>query len=156
MASHNSFSARERFGVQFVELARRWRRALDHSLAQTGLTDATWAPLIRLHELGDGVQQKELALRVGLRESSLVRLLDILEQGALIERRADEADRRAKLIFITPAGRNSVAKIRKVLAHVETDILVDLSDQEIESMLQAFANIGKRIQPILDDSEQRS
>ncbi|MGP1614508.1 MAG: MarR family winged helix-turn-helix transcriptional regulator [Pollutimonas bauzanensis] len=151
-----SFSSRERFGVQFVELARRWRRALDHSLAQTGLTDATWAPLLRLHELGDGVQQKELALRVGLRESSLVRLLDILEHSGLIERRADAADRRAKLIFVTDAGRASVAQIREVLARVETDILLGLKDQDIESMLHAFGRIGERIQAILDDKERRA
>lgn len=149
-------AARERFGLQFVELARRWRRALDFSLAQTGLTDATWAPLVRLHDVGDGVQQKDLALRVGLRESSLVRLLDILEDGGLIERRADETDRRAKLIFITDSGRTSVAKIRKILVRVETYILADLSDHDIESMLESFQRIGDRIQPILDDKGQNA
>ncbi len=152
MSSH-SFTPREQFGVTFVDLARRWRRALDHSLAQTGLTDATWAPLVRLHEAGDGVQQKELALRVGLRESSLVRLLDILESNHLIERRTDDADRRAKLIFVTEAGRTAVKRIRKFLARVEGDILSDLSDQDVAAMLHAFARIGERIQPILDDAE---
>lgn len=153
MPSH-SFSQREQFGVTFVDLARRWRRALDHNLAQTGLTDATWAPLVRLHEAGDGVQQKELALRVGLRESSLVRLLDILENNGLIERRTDDADRRAKLIFVTGAGRTAVKRIRKVLARVEGNILADLSDQDVAAMLHAFTRIGERIQPILDDAEQ--
>lgn len=150
----SSLSSRERFGAQFVELARRWRRALDHSLAQTGLTDATWAPLVRLHESGDGIQQKELALRVGLKEPSLVRLLDILEHSRLIERRADAADRRAKLIFVTDAGHAVVTQIRQVLTRVETEILVDLTDQDIEAMLDAFGHIGKRIQPILDHKEQ--
>lgn len=146
-------TTRERFGVQFVELARRWRRALDVSLAQTGLTDATWAPLIRLHDAGDGIQQKDLALRLGLREPSLVRLLDILQDGGLIERRADETDRRAKLVFLTDAGRASVIEIRKILVRVEADILADLSDRDIASILDAFHLIGQRIQPILDAKE---
>lgn len=144
---------RERFGVQFVELARRWRRALDYSLSRTGLTDATWAPLVRLHDAGDGIQQKDLALRLGLREPSLVRLLDILQEGGLIERRSDETDRRAKLIFLTDAGRASVAQIRKILVRVETEILADLGDGDIESILKAFDLIGKRIQPILDGKD---
>lgn len=154
--SSRPITSRERFGVQFVELARRWRRALDCSLAQTGLTDATWAPLIRLHDAGDGIQQKDLALRLGLREPSLVRLLDILQDGGLIERRADETDRRAKLVFLTDAGRASVAKIRKILVRIEADILADLSDHDIASILDAFQLIGQRIQPILDGKESKA
>jgi MarR family transcriptional regulator for hemolysin len=154
--SAHPLTPRERFGLQFVELARRWRRALDYRLAQTGLTDATWAPLVRLHDVGDGLQQKDLALRAGLSEPSLVRLLDILEDGGLIERRADETDRRAKLIFLTDAGRASVAEIRKILTRVETDILADLSDHDIDSILDSFQRIGERIQPILDDKRQNA
>lgn len=154
--SSRPITSRERFGVQFVELARRWRRALDCSLAQTGLTDATWAPLIRLHDAGDGIQQKDLALRLGLREPSLVRLLDVLQDGGLIERRADETDRRAKLVFLTDAGRASVAKIRKILVRIEADILADLSDRDIASILDAFQLIGQRIQPILDSKESKA
>lgn len=149
-ASSVLYTPREQFGVQFVELARRWRRALDISLAQTGLTDATWAPLVRLHQAGDGIQQKDLALRLGLREPSLVRLLDVLENSGLIERRVDETDRRAKLIFMTNAGRVSVAKIRKILRGIEAAILADLSDDDIAFMQDAFQRIGQRIQPILD------
>ncbi|MGO4611814.1 MarR family transcriptional regulator, partial [Variovorax sp. 2RAF20] len=76
-----------RIGIRLVGLARRWRQALDARLSSAGLSDATWAPLIHLHELGGGISQSELAAAVGLDGSSLVRLLDILVEQALIERR---------------------------------------------------------------------
>ena len=87
-----------------VTLTRQWRRLVEEQLAASGLTDATWTPLIHLRAWGDGVTQKELAERVGLDSSSLVRLLDILEGKSLVERRADSADRRSKRIFLTTEG----------------------------------------------------
>ncbi len=95
---------RARFGVRFSMLARRWRRALDAHLVASGLSDATWVPLVHLHELGDGVTQKQLAARVGLDGSSLVRLLDILSRQGLLERRTDTADARARLVFSRRLG----------------------------------------------------
>lgn len=146
-------SPRDRFGFQFIELARRWRRALDSRLAQAGLTDATWTPLIHLHESGDGIHQKELALRIGLDGSSLVRLLDILCARGLIERREDGNDRRAKRVFLTGQGRQAIRKIRQVLNRVEEEMLADISNAEIATMTGAFDKIGARVQSILDAQE---
>jgi MarR family transcriptional regulator for hemolysin len=94
--------SRDRLGFLMVTLTRQWRRFVEEQLAASGLTDATWTPLLHLRAWGDGVTQKELAERVGLDGSSLVRLLDILEGKGWVERRADAADRRSKRIFLTP------------------------------------------------------
>lgn len=142
--------ARARFGFHFIELARRWRRALDHRLAAAGLTDATWTPLIHLHQSGDGILQRELALRVGLAESSLVRLLDILCARGLIERRTDSDDRRARRVYLTEAGHAAVRDIRAALATAEADMLADIADEELVAMLDTLGRISLRVQTILD------
>lgn len=139
---------RSRFGVSFVLLARRWRRALDHRLAEIGLTDATWAPLIHLQDSGDGISQKDLAALLGIDGSSLVRLLDILAARGLLERRTDKTDRRAKLIFLTDAGRDAVVDIRRLLLKSEAEMLTDLSDDEITLMLGLFTKIDQRLHQI--------
>jgi len=144
-------SARDRFGFRFAVLARRWRRAVEQTLAQSGLTDATWAPLIHLAEFGDGITQRDLAARVGIDGSSLVRLLDIVERRGLIERRVDAADRRARLIFLTKAGHDEVADIRHVLARGGAELLADVSDAEMEALLSVFDRITRR----LDEAEAR-
>jgi len=138
-------SPRARFGICFSLLARRWRRALDAHLAAAGLTATSWVPLIHLEETGGGITQKELALLVGVDGSSLVRVLDMLVREGLIERRRDENDGRARLIYLTAQGRRRVIEIRDELTRGEAQMLADLSDAEIETMLDCFTRIDRRL-----------
>lgn len=62
----------------------------------------------------------------------------------------DETDRRARLIFLTQAGHEAVAEIRTVLAEAEAALLRDLSDAELDAIIDAFNRIGKRLQPNQD------
>ena len=147
-------SARARFGIRFALLARRWRRALDRHLAEAGLTDATWVPLIHLDETGGGITQKQLAELVGVDGSSLVRVINILAREGLVERRRDASDGRARLISLTPAGRQRVARIRAELTAAEDDLLAGLSEAEMAAMLTHFDRIDRNMQA-LDDRRRR-
>ena len=140
-----TLSAYDRFGFSFVTLAHHWRREIERELSKLGFTDATWRPLIHLSEGGDGITQSELALRLGLDGSSLVRLIDLLEARGLIERRVDVMDRRARLIDLTEAGRVEVAKIRARILPVERNLLKGLPEAEVQSMLAAFEGIAARL-----------
>ena len=117
------------------------------------MIDTTWTPLLHLRAWGDGVTQKELAERVGLDGSSLVRLLDILEGKGWVERRADAADRRSKRIFLTAAGNGAVDSIRATMLEAELSLLQDLEDSEVEAMLDGVNKIRARIEQM---HEQRS
>ena len=149
-----SDTPRFQFGISFSLLARRWRRALDIRLAEAGLTDATWVPLVHLHQTGGGLTQKELAALVGIDGSSLVRLLDILCRQGLAERRVDERDSRARLVHLTAQGEKRVAEIRQELAKGEQEMLADLSDNDIAIMLRSFDSIEHRLTLMQSDREQ--
>ncbi|MEK6215130.1 MAG: MarR family transcriptional regulator, partial [Vibrio fluvialis] len=118
--------------------ARLWRRHLDQRLAQAGIKDISWAPLLHLDEFGDGISQKDLAASVGMEGSTLVRLLDTLEQKGQIERQADSHDRRAKRIYLTDSGREQVSALRAELLQIETEMLADVSDEQIDVMLEVL------------------
>ncbi|MBB3984014.1 MarR family transcriptional regulator [Sagittula sp. NFXS13] len=143
--SDQNLSTRARFGLRFSLVARRWRRALDAHLSDSGVTGAIWVPLVHLHETGGGLTQKALALLVGVDSSSLVRIIDILCREGLVERRPDSSDGRAKLVYLTDAGQDRVAKIRAELIQAETEILADLSDDEIETMTTLIGRIDARL-----------
>src|SRR5215469_13932910 len=83
-------------GAQIAQAARVWRRVVDHRMRPFGLTEATWLPLLHLARAPSAMRQKELAASLSLDSSSVVRLLDALETAGLIERREDDADRRAR------------------------------------------------------------
>lgn len=138
-------SDRARFGVTFSLLARRWRRLIEAHLATTGLTDATWVPLVHLDATGGGLTQKDLAALVGVDSSSLVRVLDILERDSLVERRRDATDGRARLIHLTRNGEQRVAKIQEALRTAEKAMLVDLSDADLGVMMAHFHAIERRM-----------
>ncbi|UFN50156.1 MarR family transcriptional regulator [Roseomonas sp. OT10] len=146
----SSSSLRARFGMLFVGTARRWRAAVDARLAGLGLSDATWPPLIHIDRSGGGISQTELAARVGIDGSSLVRLLDILAGKGLIERRQDPADRRSNLLFLTPAGQVAVAEIRRILIETEEAMLADLDDARMEALTHALERIDARIRHLRD------
>jgi MarR family transcriptional regulator for hemolysin len=131
--SFASAPPRARLGFLMVTLVRQWRRQVEEQLLADGLTDATWAP------------QKELAERVGLDGSSLVRLLDILEGHGWVERRADPGDRRSKRIFLTGEGNGAVDRVRATMLQAELAMLQDLDDAEVEAMLAGMAKIQARM-----------
>jgi len=141
----HSSSPRNRFGIRFSMLSRLWRRTIDQHMAAAGLADISWSPLIHLDESGDGVSQKELASLVGIDGSSLVRLLDTLEQRGHIHRHPDPGDRRIKLVMLTDAGREAVRDIRHHLRVVEQQMLQDLTDEQLAIMLEAFDAIQQCI-----------
>lgn len=139
---------KRQLGMRLVVIARRWRQALDTGLSSQGLSDAAWAPLFHLHRLGDGVSQKALAAAAGLDGSSLVRLLDLLVEQDLVERRAHPGDRRIKQLFLTRTGHRTVTSIRKRLATLEDELLADLDADTAGLLLQAFDRIEARIAAI--------
>lgn len=112
-------------------LTRRWRQVLDSEFHAAGLTDATWRPLLHLHMLGNGVRQKDLAGSIGIEGPSLVRLLDTLIAKELIQRSEDAADRRAKLLRLTPEGELLVVRIKETVSSLENKLLSPFSDGEI-------------------------
>lgn len=153
---NNMNSRRHRFGFNLSVLARQWRRGLEAGLAQAGLTDATWAPLLHLKESGDGITQKELAVRVGIDGSSLVRLLDILVNKGFVERKVDEQDRRARLIYLTAEGREAVKEIRRILAVSEAKFLSNVTPEELDQALDLFDRVGRQIKEAESQSEDLS
>lgn len=87
------------------------------------------------------MRQKDLAEIVGIESSTLVRLIDALDQAGLIKRQTDE-DRRAKILCITPRGRAVVKKVETASARVRRQILADISDEELMLALNVIDRIG--------------
>ncbi|MGJ5179302.1 MarR family winged helix-turn-helix transcriptional regulator [Bradyrhizobium oligotrophicum] len=139
----SSSTARLRFGFALVGLARRWRRALDERMGVLGLSDAAWPPLVHLDRPGDGITQNELAARCGIDGSSLVRLLDMLGERGLIERRVSPHDRRSRLVLLTTKGRHVLTSVYRILQDAEIAMLTDIDDQQLQSTLGVFDRIER-------------
>jgi DNA-binding MarR family transcriptional regulator len=82
-------------------LLRAWA---DDELAPLGVGGQALGLLARLAE-EDGLTQADLARRGRVEASTVCRMVDRLVRDALVERRADPADRRTVRVRLTPRGR---------------------------------------------------
>lgn len=129
------------FGRLIIQVGRKWRRRIDQVLVEHGLSQSTVWPLIALHIHGAPMRQGALAEEVGIEGPSIVRLIDILEQGGLIERREDPSDRRARIIALTLAGEEKTRELDRILEAVRHEILSTLNPRDLDVAHQVMAQL---------------
>ena len=140
------------FGYGLLHVGRQWRRVVHLRLAEMGLTDAAWVPLIHLYAAGNGLTLKALAARVGLDSSTLVRVVDMLEGRGLLVRETDVQDRRSKQLQLTPAGLEAVADVRAKLEKVEAQLLAGMQPELVKAMQEGIAQLSERVDAVLQSS----
>ena len=131
---------RQVFGSRLGHAARLWRRAVDERLQPFGLTEATWLPLLYVARGKAPMRQKDLADAIGIESSTLVRLLDALDQSGLIERQTD-GDRRARTLHLTPNGQALVDQVEIATAEIRQQILAGIADAELAVTLSVIERI---------------
>lgn len=116
-------------------------RDFEHGLADLGVTPASFSVLEVLRR-NPGATQSKLASAVHLDRSSLVPLLDKLEQRALLKRRASSTDRRNNHIYLSPEGGVLLdAAMLRVRKH-ERRMTARLTATERKAVLALLAKIG--------------
>jgi DNA-binding MarR family transcriptional regulator len=89
--------------------------------------------------------QLALANKLGVDRTVMTYLLDDLEQAGLIERRPDPADRRARRIVATDAGRATMCELQGKLQHVETRVLSALAEPERAVFRDLLRKVATRV-----------
>ncbi|WP_433785199.1 MarR family winged helix-turn-helix transcriptional regulator [Actinomycetospora sp. CA-101289] len=94
--------------------------------------------------LGEGPPRTQLALArtLGLDRTVMTYLLDELESAGLVERRPDPADRRARHVLLTEAGRARLCEFERRLRDAEDELLAPLEPAErdvLRTLLQRLA-----------------
>lgn len=144
--------AMKTLGMSLANLVRQWRWINDERLKPLGLTQSRWITLTHL-KYEDGIQQHQLARRVGVESPSLVRTLDGLEQLGLVERRACADDRRGKRVHLTPAVRPLMDEMDAVLDQTRQQVLAGLSEQEIKELNRMVDHINQNLNGICGHKE---
>ena len=99
---------------------------------QLGLTPAQWKVILVLNMM-DGLTQREIAEKINIDGSTLVPVIDKMEQGGLVERKADSKDRRNNRIFLTKKSESTVDSIIMIILQLRKIIYTGISEDQISS-----------------------
>lgn len=132
-----------------LALARRFFQICTSAAAETlsaeDLTPLEFAVMAYVNkDVGEpGIDQISLAARLGIDRNTTSLLVERLEKKAIVERRVNGADRRARLLFLTASGERlhrrlypialaGQMRILNVLRAAERELLLDLMVRVIE------------------------
>jgi DNA-binding MarR family transcriptional regulator len=128
----------ETLPFEIGETAHALRKAFDRRAVGLGVTRAQWKVLFRLTRQ-PGLRQIELADMLDIEPITLSRIVDRLEDGGLVERVADPADRRAWRLHVTARAQPLVEKLRAVADEMIAEAFAGIDPKEIEITRQVLA-----------------
>ena len=120
----------ETLPFEIGETAHALRKAFDRRAVGMGVTRAQWKVLFRLQRQ-PGLRQIELADMLDIEPITLSRIVDRLEEGGLVERVADPADRRAWRLHVTARAKPLIEKLRAVADEMIAEAFAGIDPKEI-------------------------
>lgn len=135
-----SFLKRE-IAFKTAMFSRRLRARFAERVGEGGHTESRWSALFHLAREPDGLIQTELAERMAIQGPTLVRLLDALEEQGLVRRCSTPEDRRAKRVFVEPAGEQLVAELDVVAAKLRDEAFAGVPEEDLRVMLRVLDRI---------------
>ena len=130
----------ETLPFEIGETAHALRKAFDRRAVGLGVTRAQWKVLFRV-ERKPGLRQIELADMLDIEPITLSRIVDRLEEGGLVERVADPADRRAWRLHITARAQPLIEKLRSVAHEMTTEAFAGIDPKDIEIARQVLGRV---------------
>lgn len=115
---------------------RSFSRLLERRTLTHDVSAGQWRFLRQLWR-EDGITQRELSERVGMREPTTVVALKGLEKAGLITRKKTADDRRKTFIFLTPHAKKLELILAPMNAEIHEIATSGMTDEEVE-MLQAL------------------
>ncbi|WP_432869132.1 MarR family winged helix-turn-helix transcriptional regulator [Microbispora rosea] len=106
-------------------------------LREHGLSMWAYAVLLRLDERPVRTQAA-LAESIGADKTRIISVLDDLQRRGLIERSPDPADRRVRLLSITPEGRRLRDAAQAGIRRMEERLLSRLPDDDKEAFVRVL------------------
>jgi DNA-binding MarR family transcriptional regulator len=138
-----------RLSYLFKRAALELAELQDEALAPLGLSHGEHIVLLSL-DAGEPHSQQEMGRRAGVDRTTMVALIDGLEDKGLVARRPDDADRRRNVVELTSAGRATLRRATKAGDKAEARLLAGLDDAEaaqLRSLLRRVAADSDRLHP---------
>ncbi len=132
--------------VLIARVARVVRQRFEQVLTPIGLRQRHVVALSYLRGYGPTAQQV-LADRLRMDPSSLVCLLNELEDDELVVRQRDRSDRRRAIVALSHQGESVLREVDEAVQIVEDEMLVGLDQSERLTLRELLSRLGVAGEP---------
>jgi DNA-binding MarR family transcriptional regulator len=142
--------ASETYLSVLFECARLLTRRFDARLAKMGFTRNQWLIMNTVYR-NEGLRQTEIAEATGIGAAPLGKVIDALQAGGWMERRADPRDRRANRLFLTRRAHHLLSGMRQRFEQLHAGLLAPLGPRRKQLLVNSLGWIRQRL---LEESPQ--
>lgn len=137
----------------YLELGRQ----VIERLHAAGYEDAraAHAPVMQFID-DDGTRITELAQRAQLTKATVVYLVNDLEALGYVERAADPADRRAKLVRPTALGRQLVDSARQAISELTAEWVELIGERDLAELIRLLMRLNEALWPGWSHGRERA
>jgi len=131
-------------GMVVGQMMREMLRVLkkrDIEQAEVALSIEQHAVLHILKKRKSDVILKEMADAMDKDKSSILRIIDVLEEKELVRRAVDPKDRRKKYLLVTKKGERVIDKFTKIEAELRTELKEGLAKEDMRIFYKVVRHI---------------
>ena len=127
-------------GFLLHDVARLMRKRFEQNARGLGLTRSQCQVLAHLAR-NEGIQQSGLADILEVEPITLTRLLDRLEEGGLVERRAHPTDRRIRQLHLTDKAHPLLADIFTIGSATRGEALEGVAEEDRDRLFALLSSM---------------
>ena len=133
--------------LRFLRLNQRITRLAARVMRDKGLSVPQFDVLSTLSER-EGVTQQDIAERLYVTKGNISGLIDRMAEAGLVERRALPNDRRSHALYITPLGREALARGDALQREMIARTLGQLPDAEIRALYEILGRWRDKVRDL--------
>ena len=134
----------ENFGSALADTSRVIRRVFNARARDIGVTRPQWQVLTLLHR-HEGINQGGLAELLEVEPITVCRMVDRLQEGDLVERRADPADRRSWRLYLTPKAAELLGQLKPIADGLFAEAFEGIDEVEIIAVMGTLERIRQNL-----------
>ena len=125
-----------------------FHRIASHLLRGQGLAMGQ-VPVLAALKDGQPRSQAELARLAQVEQPSMAQLLNRMERDGLVQRVPDPADKRSRLITLTPECAQRMPHAKEVMQGISQQALAGFTDEEAELLRQLVIRVNDNLDRLL-------
>jgi len=133
------------FGRSISLVYHNYRKFVADKLSGVDNFTPGWVPYLKIISNNAGIVSEDLSKKMMVSKPAITKTIRQLELEELCFTKNHPTDRRSKQLFLTAKAEDLLKEINPLLKEIQDEVLVGLSDKDIEVLDKVFEKILKNI-----------